>query len=239
MCKPTRPTGAILLVILFLLSAGSGVAAERYELVLETRTYVPEEVKLARAQDAHLVVQFYEIPTEAERAELARAGVTLLDYMPNYAWTAHVRGGAIQALEPGTVRAVFELRPEDKISGTAVGQSEVRAFVYDDVTDAESVLSRHGSVTGRDGASYIIELSSDLSELASEDVVKYVMGPRPEKIENNDEIRDNINADEVQSAPYNLSGAGVTVGMWDNGSAATNHDDYNDRLVVGDGSYIV
>ena len=52
------------------------------------------------------------------------------------------------------------------------------------------------------------------------------------------EIRDNINADEVQNAPYNLSGACVTAGMWDNGSAATNHDDYNSRLTVGDGSSI-
>ncbi|MCK5596241.1 MAG: S8 family serine peptidase, partial [Candidatus Eisenbacteria sp.] len=29
-----------------------------------------------------------------------------------------------------------------------------------------------------------------------------------------------------------------TAGMWDNGSAATNHDDYNSRLTVGDGSSI-
>ncbi len=221
-----------------LVSASAGLAADRYELVLESRSYVPEKVRVARAEDSHLVIQFYEIPTEAEREVLARAGITLLDYIPNYAWTAHVRGGAVQSLDPSVVRAVFALRADDKIARSAVGQEGVRAFVYDGVQDAESVLSAHGQVIDRDGNSFTLQLDGDVVDLAAQDIVKYVMGPRPEKVENNDEIRATINADEVQSAPYNLSGAGVTAGMWDNGSAATNHDDYNARLTVGDGSSI-
>ena len=46
-----------------LVSASSGFAAERYELVLESRSYVPEKVRVARALDSHLVIQFYEVPT--------------------------------------------------------------------------------------------------------------------------------------------------------------------------------
>ncbi|MCK4409002.1 MAG: S8 family serine peptidase, partial [Candidatus Eisenbacteria sp.] len=231
-------TALVIAAAALLVSASAGFAADRYELVLESRSYVPQKVRVAPALDSHLVIQFYEIPTDAERAELADAGIILLDYIPNYAWTAHVRGGAVQSLDPGVVRAVFALRADDKIARSAVGQEIVRAFVYDDVTDAESVLSVHGRVIDRDRNSFTLLLDGDLLGLAAEDIVKYVMGPRPEKIENNDEIRDNINADEVQSAPYNLSGAGVTAGMWDNGSAATNHDDYNSRLTVGDGSSI-
>ncbi|MCK4681224.1 S8 family serine peptidase, partial [bacterium] len=231
-------TALIIAGAALLASASAGFAAERYELVLESRSYVPEKIRVARAEDSHLVIQFYEIPTAAEREELAEAGVTLLDYIPNYAWTAHVRGGAVQLLDPAVVRAVFALRADDKIARSAVGRDVVRAFVYDDVTDAESVLSAHGQVIDRDRNSFTLQLDGDVLSLAAEDIVKYVMGPRPEKVENNDEIRDNINADEVQNAPYNLSGAGVTAGMWDNGSAATNHDDYSSRLTVGDGSSI-
>jgi hypothetical protein len=156
---------------------------------------VPEKVRVARALDSHLVIQFYEIPTVAEREELARAGITLLDYIPNYAWTAHVRGGAVQSLDPGVVRAVFALRADDKIARSAVGRDVVRAFVYDGVTDAESVLSAYGQVIDRDRNSFTLQLDGDVLGLAAEDIVKYVMGPRPEKIENNDEIRDNINAE--------------------------------------------
>ena len=233
------PSAAMLLITVVLLaSATTGFAADRYELVLDSRSYVPAKVRVDRAEDSHLVIQFYEIPTDAEREELADAGIILLDYIPNYAWTALVRGGAVQSLDPGAVRAVFALRASDKIARSAVDREIVRAFVYDDVTDAESVLSAFGQITDRDRNSFTLLLDGDVLELATEDIVKYVMGPRPEKVENNDEIRDNINADEVQNAPYNLSGAGLTAGMWDNGSAATNHDDYNSRLTVGDGSSI-
>ncbi len=221
-----------------LVSASTGFAADRYELVLDSRSYVPGNVRVARAEDSHLVIQFYEIPTDAEREELADAGIVLLDYMPNYAWTAFVKGGAVQALDLGIVRAVFALRASDKIARSAMDQEIVRAFVYDDVIDAESVLSGYGRIIDTDRNSFTLQLNKDVLKLAAEDIVKYVMGPRPEKIENNDEIRDNINADEVQNAPYNLSGVGLTAGMWDNGSAATNHDDYSSRLTVGDGASI-
>ncbi|MEA3409894.1 MAG: S8 family serine peptidase, partial [Candidatus Eisenbacteria bacterium] len=207
-----------------------------YELVLESRSYVPEKVRVARAEDSHLVIQFYEIPTAAEREELAQAGITLLDYLPNYAWTAHVRGGAVQSLDPGVVRAVFALRADDKMARSAVGQEIVRAFVYDGVDGAEDVLGTYGQIIDQDRNSYTLLLESDVLELAAEDIVKYVMGPRPEKALHNDDLRDNINADEVQAAPYNLHGNGLYAGIWDGGTAATNHDDYSSRLTLGDGS---
>jgi len=234
----SRTAGVLATALALALLAAPALAADRYELVLAGRRYVPAEVMLDRSEDSHLVVQFFEIPTRAEREELARKGITLLDYLPNYAWTAHVEGGSLRALDPGTVRAVFELRPEDKIARSAEGREIVRAFVYEDVRDAEATLAAYGRVIDRDGPSFTLRLERGVLELAAEDIVKYVMGPLPEKAEHNDDIRDNINADEVQAAPYGLSGAGLTAGMWDNGAAATNHDDYKIRLTVGDGSSI-
>ncbi len=232
------PARLLLAAIALMLVAMPALAAERYELVLADRSYVPAEMKIARDQDSYLVVQFFEIPTKAEREELARNGITLLDYLPNYAWTAHVKGGAVSSLEPGVVRAVVELNAADKLARSAAGQSIVRAFVYEGAENAEDALSGYGRILGMDDSAFVIELNTDALDLAGENIVKRVMGPRPEKTTDNDEIRANINADEVQAAPYGLSGAGLTVGMWDNGSAATNHDDYNDRLTVGDGCSI-
>ncbi len=231
-------TRLLLAVLALTLLATPAVSAERYELVLADRTYVPAEMRIARDEDSYLIVQFFEIPTRAERDALAEAGITLLDYLPNYAWTAHVSGGAVRALDSAMIRAVVELRPEDKIARSVVGQSIVRAYVYDGAENAEATLEAYGRILGRDDSAFVIELERDALELAAENIVKRVMGPRPEKTTNNDEIRANTRADDVHAAPYGLSGAGLTVGMWDNGSAATNHDDYNDRLTVGDGSSI-
>jgi fibronectin type 3 domain-containing protein len=237
MRKPVPSLTALLFAVVALsLLAVPALAADRYELVLEGRRYVPAEVKLAREDDSHLVVQFYEIPTDAEREALAEAGITLLDYMPNYAWTARVRGGAVQALEPGLVRAVFELRPEDKILRSATGQDVVRAFVHDGVEGAEEVLTRYGSIIDVDHTGYTLVLDGDVLELAGEDIVKCIMGPRPELALHLDELRDNINADEVQTSPYDLHGNGLAAGIWDGGRVASNHDDFNGRLIFGDGS---
>ena len=224
-----------------LLPLGAAVpAAAKYEIELANRSFTPApdlaSELLSRAEDSHLVIQFQEVPTPERREELRAQGITLLDYVPNYAWTAAVKGGALRALGAGEVRAVFALTPDDKIARTAIDQPIVRAFVYDDVDGPQAVLGAYGEILGQDRKAYTLRLTGDLRALASEDVVKYVAGPLPEKIENNDDIRDNINADEIQAAPYGLSGAGVAVGMWDNGAASTGHSDYASRLTVGDGS---
>jgi fibronectin type 3 domain-containing protein len=227
-------------VVLMLSLVAPGSAAARHEIELRHRSFTPAPeiapALLSRAEDSHLVIQFQEIPTRARREELRAAGITLLDYVPNYAWTAAVKGGALSALEVGEVRAVFELTPDDKISRTAIDRPIVRAYVYDDVEDPLSVLGTYGEILEQDARAYVLRLTGDLRALASDDAVKYVMGPRPEKIENNDDVRDNINADEAQAAPYNLSGNGLALGMWDNGAASTGHSDYASRLTVGDGS---
>jgi len=236
MSKSIRTTSVLLVLIVVAVAAVTANAADPYELRLASRSYVPEKVRLAREYDSHLIIQFYDIPTESERAALAEAGVTLLDYIPNYAWTASVRGGAIQALAPDAVRAVFELQPADKVRRTATGQDVVRAFVYGDVVDAGELLGRYGTVLDRDLTSYTIALDGDVMELAAEDIVSCVMGPRPEKALHLDELRDNIDANEVQTSPYDLHGNGLYAGIWDGGAAATNHDDYSSRLTVADGS---
>jgi hypothetical protein len=219
-----------------LVLGASGQAAAKYEIELERGSFVPAIGLLARDGDSHLVVQFYEVPSLAEREELRAQGITLLDYIPNYAWTASVRGGAVRALDARSVRAVFALAPGDKISPRAENRELVRAFTYSDVIDAEGILGKYGRIVSRAYNAYTLELSGDLRDLAAEDVVQYVDGPLPEKELNNDVLRANIHANEVQAAPYGLSGLGLTVGMWDGGTVATNHDDFAGRLTIADGA---
>ena len=222
-------------VLLFLVGALSAGAAG-YDIHLQSRRFTPAEEVMRLDEPGHVVIQFHDIPTDAEREELARRGVRLLDYIPNYAWTASVDEGAIATLDRANVRAVFALLPEDKISQTAFGKTSVRVFVYDDVADPVPVLSEHGIVTSDEGNIYVVDLETSLLDVAAEDIVKYVMGPRPEKALENDDLRDAINADEVQTTPYNLSGLGLYAGIWDGGSVATNHDDFAGRLTIADGS---
>jgi fibronectin type 3 domain-containing protein len=230
--SPRIICGALVVLLIAAVTAG----AAGYDVRLQSRRFTPAEEVMRFEEPRHVVVQLYDIPTDAVREELARSGIRLLEYIPNYAWTASVEPGALAALEPGIVRAVFPLSPDDKVSQSVLGQTSVRVFVYDDVENPIDVLSRYGAVTPGDDGYYIIELEAGLAELASEDIVKYVMGPRPEKALENDVLRDAINADEVQSTPYDLHGSGLYAGIWDGGSVATNHDDFDGRLIIADGS---
>lgn len=214
----------------------AGQAGARYEIRLQRESFVPAPGLVDSVADSHLVVQFYEIPSVAEREELRARGITLLDYVPNYAWTASVRGGALRVLDSRNIRAVFALRAEDKISPRAENRPTVRAFTYSDVGDADGVLSRYGRIVSRSYNAYTLELSGDLRSLASEDIVQYVDGPLPEKELENDVLRANIHANQVQAAPYGLSGLGLMVGMWDGGTVATNHDDLAGRITIADGA---
>ncbi|MCD4690832.1 S8 family serine peptidase, partial [bacterium] len=233
----TSPLGFILLSLVVLVAfAATALSASPYDIELMSRTFEPTSVLRSNEEDVHVVIQFNDVPTLAEREELASRGITLLDYVPNYAWTASVKAGALETLDGSRVRAVFTLAPDDKISRRAQGRSTVRAFVYADVVDAGDVLARYGTVIEVIGNVYTIELSGDVRGLAAEDIVKYVDGPLPEKAEANDELGDNIDADEVEVSQYNLRGTGIYAAMWDNGSVSASHDDFAGRLVIADGS---
>ena len=55
----------------------------------------------------------------------------------------------------------------------------------------------------------------------------------------NDSNRARIGANTAQAAPYNLSGAGVTVLVYDAGTARATHQDFGGRLTVRDASGLI
>jgi hypothetical protein len=73
--------------------------------------------KMARTDGkSFLVIQFENIPTAAERKQLQQAGIELLDYIPNKAYTATVtRSLDSGLLHKVNARAIIELTPEQKM----------------------------------------------------------------------------------------------------------------------------
>jgi len=132
---------------------------------------------------------------------------------------------------------VFELLPEDKIAARAVDREVVRAYLYGDVEDGASVVARHGTIIEEDRESVTLELSTSVHALAAEDAVKYVDVARPAIETNNDEMRENVRANEVQAPPYGLSGQGLPLGIWDQGNVSADHDDFSGRLQIPDPAF--
>jgi subtilisin family serine protease len=84
---------------------------------------------------------------------------------------------------------------------------------------------------------------SRVDALAAEDAIAWVEPalPRMEGVSlaANDSNRVAIQADVLQAAPYSLSGAGVSVMVYDGGTARSTHDDFGGRLTVRDGSGLI
>jgi len=105
------------------------------------------------------------------------------------------------------------------------GLDAVRAYG----ADVRSVLE---SING-----LVIELPQNLIPLlASEDIVQWIEPPLPKMDVVNDSNRIITQTNTVQAAPYNLDGSGVTVLVYDGGTARATHVDFQGRLSVHDSS---
>lgn len=214
-----------------------------------------------RAAARHVVVQFERPVSGDERAALERAGVVLLLYLGDHAYFAALSpdatdAGAVAALPVARVEAidpVWKLHPAlayGPVPEYAVIDVEptgpvVAAYItfHADVSyeqEGMPLVALYGGLV-RDTISVVNGLVIELplvnvAALASEDAVAWMEPPLPAFSEWNDSNRSRTGADQAHSAPYNLTGAGVTVLVYDGGYARASHQDFGGRLTVRDSS---
>lgn len=121
------------LITICLLVSFSSLAQDdsRYNLLLKTGTITPPknitEEKLnqfnrnaARTDEkTFAIIQFEQLPTENEKDQLKQAGIELLDYIPNNAYTVTITGLLDESILLRTkARSVVELTPSQKMHGS-------------------------------------------------------------------------------------------------------------------------
>lgn len=103
--------------------------------------------------------------------------------------------------------------------------------------DARAILGAVGAqiVTAVDATGiYIVHLpQSQIKTLAAYDAVQWVEPPLPAMEELNATTGNVTGAYAAQAAPYNLSGAGVKVLVYDGGKIRVSHNDYQGRAITG------
>ncbi len=203
----------------------------------------------------HVILQFDNHPTQAERLELKNRGVELLMYVPDHAWLATVRKTAAAEVSTNAhIRWGAVLNPADKVSprlatkGVAqwgkLKENRIRLMVKvfgDIATDTyKKTLENKGlTIVSADGKLHVmtVEGSTNLVDVLSrEDAVESIEDMPPPPTTFNDVMRNTIGADVLQAVPQNLTGAGVKVGIWD-GGCVDRHDDFDIRATVVDAAY--
>ncbi|MGE0481997.1 MAG: S8 family serine peptidase [Phycisphaerae bacterium] len=210
----------------------------------------------------HVVLQFAGPLADEQRDELAQTGVTLLAYLNDHAYFAALDPAALDAERLGAMAAlVYAARPEPAwkthpllLNGGAPDHAlvgfdaatgpQLAAYVqfYADVNlaDGANLLAAHGA-TIRDAVSVVNALVVELPlaavpAVAGADGVQWIEPALPRFDEWNDSNRTRSGAATAQLAPYNLTGAGVTVLVYDGGYARATHQDFGGRLTVRDAS---
>jgi len=208
----------------------------------------------------HILVQLSSPVDDALRSTLAARGMRLLSYVGGSAFFASlaVEDVDVSALSQiGEIAVVEEIRPawklhpmfNDRVTPTwaVVGEeidgvSRVGAYVlfHRDVDLAAvgiPLVESHGaavrdvleSVNG-----LVIELPMDMIPiLAQQDAVQWVEPPLPRMSGTNNSNRVRVQANELQMF-FGLNGHGVTVLVYDAGTARASHVDFGDRMSVLD-----
>jgi len=216
---------------------------------------------LARGDGAHLVVQLERAPRALLEARLAAVGLELLSPLGDGAWFAAIDAerldaGALASLPAlaglADVRrewkldpriAAGDLPPWSLVDAEPDPTVAVYVLFHEDVAlpdaaaraqaDGARVVDVLASVNG-----LVLELpESALETLAARDAVRWIEPPLPrmEGIKN-DANRALTEADVVQAPPFSLDGSGVTVLVYDAGTALETHVDFGGRLTARDTS---
>jgi hypothetical protein len=207
----------------------------------------------------HFLIQFETLPDAGEKKELEAQGIRLIAYVTGNAYIASTRVSKVESLSATAdslldtnVRWIGALESEDKIS-EALQKGEIGSWARTDdgrviltvqfhsdvkLEEAENLLE----VLGGEILSKVSTVSSitavfdvnEVNNIAAEDSVQYVDIVEEPIGDHNDGARNAANVTPLASAPYNLTGAGVTVLVYDSGIIDLTHPDFGTRVIETD-----
>lgn len=217
---------------------------------------VPVVADPGRGDDGkvRVLVQFARIPSAADRAQFTKAGVALHDYIPERSWIASLPAAALPALARlEMVRFLKLWEPEDKVH-PHLAAGEIGPWAVDEKTGLVNLfLYLHKDVPLDRGAELIRQTEGlavepwesahswscwvpreSISRLAQAAEVYWIEEYPPPLTPTNDGARANMSVNTVAAAPYNLTGSGINVFVFDAGRALTGHEQLTAKITSVD-----
>ncbi len=181
--------------------------------------------------NTHLLIQFFEIPSDQEKQDLATQGITLLSYLPNNAYFAAVKNKiSVKDLNTKNIRYLSLVKDTWKIS-PYIQQNKFPSFAitkdnqvvllvkyFDDVA-LDTIREKDMHILNKIktiNALVIKTTKENIPFIAKQDTVQWIQPyPGPEQDEL-DESRNTIHADEAVTQ-FNVSGLGSKVLLYESG----------------------
>ena len=245
----------LLFLFIFLPGLLFAQAKNDFNILLKTGGFIPAENVTALSKNAHVfqkslflakhyvTIQFNSLPDQAAKNNLAAAGIQLIDYIPNFAFTASVREGIdIASLQSFNIRSVFQLSADQKsepalLSGMVpphaikqAGYADITVLTYEKLNraDVSAAFENAGAVVLGETAvfrTFTVRISSQniskLADLAFVQWLEFIPPPnQPENLPGRTLHRASILNDGIR----NLKGDGINVSIWDAGEISPHLD---------------
>ena len=195
----------------------------------------------------HMVLHASGPLTPADRQELAAKGVIVQRALQNGRYLARVAEG--RTIDDARVTAIEPLTADQKISRSARREAgrgrtwaELNVFFHEDVSfdDARTTLLAAGAAIDPLLLDFVpprrivVKIApQSLEALAADDRVQALTGPIRFKVRSDNAKAAALSrASELLAAPYGLSGAGVTVSLFELAPAQADHVEFGGRLTV-------
>lgn len=200
----------------------------------------------------YVCIQFYNIPTNAEKEKIKSYGIELFSYMPRYTYMSAVpKNMSVQTLSKLGVRSIFELNTNQKLHPQLVDEDyptwalaenekiNVKLLLFSDInlTDAKEKLLQTGHVWDIQLNDFFhqITLQTDITFLDSLATAPYIQfiepidpPAAPENYTARTSHRTNILSSSY-SAGRHFTGTGIKIAMGDDGIIGP-HIDYEGRI---------
>lgn len=186
--------------------------------------------------------------TDYDRAQLAQEGLVVMKALPNGRYLARMAANA-DLTDETRVRSIEVLTPERKLHPTALRAAasgkpflEINVLFHTDVAfdEARAVILAAGGAMDVFAFDFLPAQrlvakipSQQLMTLAADQSVLAIVGHRKVRIASDNAVTAQMSkVDVVQAAPYNLTGEGVTVSLFELAAAQASHIEFEGRLAI-------
>ncbi|MGQ0738817.1 MAG: S8 family serine peptidase [Bacteroidota bacterium] len=250
----------ILLGVLFVFSLSlPAQTGPDYRIILNSGEFVPEANTGYLSKSAvlrntamgsslyngkyYVTIQFNQLPDNAAKATMKAAGIELIDYIPNFAFTAaideHISPDILRSFN---IRSIFQFTPVQKTNWEVLNKQippyAIPAPGYADVTVITYEKLSAGKIMGTLNSLEALILEDmpvfraftirvpqqKMDELVALPFIQwteFIQGPRQtENLPGRTLHRVNV----ISDGPRNLKGDGVNVGIWDAGEISPHLD---------------
>ncbi|MFI5133000.1 MAG: S8 family serine peptidase [Chitinophagales bacterium] len=260
-----KPNPIPLIAVLSFFCVKSIAQKQEPSLLLNSGAFIPEKNITAEKIDifnrgafraegkSFAIIQFENIPTDAERKQLQQAGIELLDYIPDNAYTVTISGSlnttvlqqvkaravvnltAEQKMQPDLARGIFPVWAVQSAGTVDVWISFPKTFSYETVsTELKQQNFDIISTSFKDYRIIALRISVlRVNELAMLPFIEYVQPAPHEDQSLNHQSVPNARANVLNSSlpgGRNLRGDSVTIGIGDD-SNPLQHIDFTGRLI--------